>query len=85
MNEDSRQRTDLKRDLLITTGCLPMQFIKQRRGKLFHEIPQLYHTEGDHQFVFQGQCMVLGDSGAGKTSLVKSLTGKPFDSEQRRG
>ena len=84
MNEDSRQWTDLKSDLSITTGCLPMQFIKQRREKLFHEILQLYHTEmqGDYQFVFQGQCMVLGDSGAGKTSLVKSLTGKPFDSEQ---
>ncbi len=34
------------------------------------------------QFVFQGQCLVLGDSGVGKTSLVKSLTGKPFDLEQ---
>ena len=32
--------------------------------------------------VFQGQCLVLGDSGVGKTSLVKSLTGKPFDLEQ---
>ena len=31
------------------------------------------------QFVFQGQCLVLGDSGVGKTSLVKSITGKPFD------
>ena len=34
------------------------------------------------QFVFQGQCLVLGESGVGKTSLVKSLTGKPFDLEQ---
>ena len=34
------------------------------------------------QFVFQGQCLVLGDSGVGKTSLVNSLTGKPFDLEQ---
>jgi len=34
------------------------------------------------QFVFQGQCVVLGESGVGKTSLVKSLTGKPFDLEQ---
>jgi len=33
-------------------------------------------------FVFQGQCLVLGESGVGKTSLVKSLPGKPFDPEQ---
>ena len=34
------------------------------------------------QFVFHGQCLVLGDSGVGKTSLVKSLTGKSFDPRQ---
>ena len=34
------------------------------------------------QFVFQGQCLVLGESEVGKTSLVKSLTGKPFDPKQ---
>ena len=34
------------------------------------------------QFVFQGQCVVLGESRVGKTSLVKSLTGKPFDPEE---
>ena len=36
------------------------------------------------QFVFQGQCLILGDSGAGKTSLVNSLTGKPFDLSQTK-
>ena len=36
------------------------------------------------QFVFQGQCMILGDTGAGKTSLVNSLTGKPFDPSQTK-
>ena len=36
------------------------------------------------QFVFQGQCLVLGDSRVGKTSLVKSLTGKPFDVREPR-
>ena len=36
------------------------------------------------QFVFQGQCLILGDSGAGKTSLVNSLTGKPFDPSQTK-
>lgn len=34
------------------------------------------------QFVFHGQCLILGDCRVGKTSLVKSLTGKPFDSEE---
>ena len=36
------------------------------------------------QFVFQGQCMILGDSGTGKTSLVNSLTGKPLDPSQTK-
>ena len=38
----------------------------------------------DKQFVFHGQCLVLGDSGVGKTSLVKSLTGEPFDPSQAK-
>ena len=36
----------------------------------------------EEQYMFQGQCLVLGDSGVGKTSLVKSLTGKSFNSSQ---
>ncbi len=40
--------------------------------------PQQRDTSGS-QFVFQGQCMILGEAGVGKTSLLKSLTGKPFD------
>ncbi len=34
------------------------------------------------QFVFQGQCLILGDARAGKTSLKKSLMGKPFDADE---
>ena len=34
------------------------------------------------QFVFQGQCLILGDARVGKTSLKKSLTGKPFDVDE---
>ena len=30
------------------------------------------------QFVFQGQCIILGDARVGKTSLKKSLTGDAF-------
>ena len=36
----------------------------------------------DNQFVYQGQCLVLGDAGVGKTSLVRSLSGKTFDPRQ---
>ena len=36
------------------------------------------------QFVFQGQCLVLGDSGVGKTSLVRAISGKPFDEMEPR-
>lgn len=34
------------------------------------------------QFVFQGQCLVLGDARVGKTSLKKSLMGIPFDADE---
>ena len=34
------------------------------------------------QFVFQGQCLILGDARVGKTSLKKSLTGIPFDTDE---
>ena len=36
------------------------------------------------QFVFRGQCLVLGDARVGKTSLVRSLTGEPFDPRQEK-
>lgn len=34
------------------------------------------------QFVFQGQCIILGDARVGKTSLKKSLTGQAFNVEE---
>lgn len=42
------------------------------------------HDGGEQhtQFVFQGQCLILGDAKVGKTSLKKSLMGKPFDPEE---
>ena len=47
--------------------------------KLEHD-PEPRQTEQTcQQFVFQGQCLVLGDSGVGKTSLVRAVSGKPFD------
>ena len=34
------------------------------------------------QFVFQGQCLILGDARVGKTSLKKALVGEPIDIEE---
>lgn len=34
------------------------------------------------QFVFQGQCLILGDAGVGKTSLKKALVGQPIDMKE---
>lgn len=34
------------------------------------------------QFVFQGQCIILGDARAGKTSVNKSLTGDAFNVQE---
>lgn len=36
------------------------------------------------QYVFQGQCMILGDTRVGKTSLKNSLMGRPFNTEEPR-
>ena len=57
---------------------------QQHQDKLYFEQLELLDFEADEErhFVFQGQCMVLGDSGVGKTSLIKSLTGKEFDPKQ---
>lgn len=45
------------------------------------QIESLVVDTTEKQFMFQGQCLVLGDSGVGKTSLVKSLTEKSFNSQ----
>ena len=68
------------------THSLPLHFSQRRQGKLFYEKLELLETtdQGHNQFVFQGQCMVLGNSGVGKTSLVKSLTGKSFNPKQAK-
>ena len=60
---------------------------KRGEGKLYLETLQFTEEQGhaiDQQFVFPRQCLVLGDSEVGKTSLVKSLTGKAFDPTQQK-
>ena len=57
------------------------------QGRIFVESVQFGGEQGDatdKQYVFPRQCLVLGDSEVGKTSLVKSLTGKPFDPTQQK-
>ena len=78
---------DFQSAISKTTDSLPLRkFVQQRQEKIFYERLELGETEDqeDNQFVFHGQCVVLGDSGVGKTSLVKSLTGKPFDPRQTK-
>lgn len=55
------------------------------QAKSFYEKLEVTGEQGDatdKQFVFPRQFLVLGDSQVGKTSLVNSLTGNPFDLEQ---
>lgn len=56
-------------------------------GKLYFQSLQFIGEQGDavnQQFVSPSQCLILGDSEVGTTSLVKSLTGKPFDPKQQK-
>ena len=58
---------------------------RSMQAKSFYEKLEVTGEQGDatdKQFVFPRQFLVLGDSEVGKTSLVNSLTGNPFDLEQ---
>ena len=57
------------------------------QGKRFYENIEVEEQQGDTtntHFAFPRQCLVLGDPCVGKTSLVKSLTGRPFDPAEQR-
>ena len=58
---------------------------KQKCDRLLRDLgfPSEHQNEEEYsQFVFNGQCLILGDSRVGKTSLVNALIKKPFDSEE---
>lgn len=55
--------------------------------KHFYQNIEVKEKQGDTintHFAFPRQCLVLGDPRVGKTSLVKSLTGRPFDPAEQR-
>ena len=71
--------------MLEANQSFPLQLSRRPEEKVYFENVELLspaENEEESYFVFQGQCMVLGDSRVGKTSLVKSLTGKKFDPNQ---
>ena len=72
--------------MLEANHSFPSQFSRQPEEKVYFENVELLSPENEEEsyFVFHGQCMVLGDSRVGKTSLVKSLTGKEFDPNQTK-
>ena len=74
--------------LIVDLQTRVMITLEERgQGRIFAESVQFGGEQGDvtdKQYVFPRQCLVLGDSEVGKTSLVKSLTGKPFDPKQQK-
>ena len=73
--------------MLEAHQSFPLQLSRKSEEKVYFENVELLspaENEEESYFVFHGQCMVLGDSRVGKTSLVKSLTGKKFDPNQTK-
>ena len=60
------------------------ELLEKEGLKLEHDDDPRGAEQTCQQFVFQGQCLVLGDSGVGKTSLVKAISGKSFDEMEPR-
>ena len=60
------------------------ELLEKEGLKLEHDDDPRGAEQKCQQFVFQGQCLVLGDSGVGKTSLVKAISGKSFDEMEPR-
>ena len=72
---------------MFSQTAAPVPPGRSMQTKSFYEKLEVTGEQGDatdKQFVFPRQFLVLGDSAVGKTSLVKSLTGNPFDLEQTK-
>ena len=86
----------LTSDHTLETASEVMQILKMDRRlpngresylKLLEDLDFPSNQDGGDQhtqFVFQGQCIILGDARVGKTSLKKSLTGETFNAEEPR-
>ena len=72
---------------MLNQTAVKSRHLHEYHEKQFYEKLEVTGEQGDtadKQFAFPTQCLVLGDSRVGKTSLVKSLTGEPFDLEQSK-
>ena len=90
------QRIRLTDDHTLETASEVMQMLKMDQRlpdgresylQLLEDLNFRSNQDGGEQhtqFVFQGQCMILGDARVGKTSLKKSLIGQGFDAEEPR-
>ena len=65
------ETNDYAHELFINLNCLFQQAVSEESECCRYICPGL-------------QCLVLGDSQVGKTSLVRSLTGERFDTEQTK-
>lgn len=86
----------LTSDHTLETASEVMQILKMDRRlpngresylKLLEDLDFPSNQDGGDQhtqFVFQGQCIILGGARVGKTSLKKSLTGETFNAEEPR-
>ena len=88
------QQIRLTNDHSLETASEVMQMLNMDRRlpngresylKLLEDLDFRGNQDGGDQytqFVFQGQCIILGDARVGKTSLKKSLTGEAFNVEE---
>ena len=90
------QAISLTNDHTLETASEVMQMLKMDRRlpngresylELLEDLNFRSNQDGGDQhtqFVFQGQCIILGDARVGKTSLKKSFTGEAFNVEESR-